>query len=195
MNVEILQGDAIELIEQCDQPLALLVSDPPYAFGGSGQEHELSAQVAVVLREAAHKLLTGHWAVIFAASSWRSTNYMIEAVRGILQPVRIATWCKPTARTKVDAAGWKWQTVNVIAFRKGAKGKPTRKTGPDFIVADPVKNGRRAELPQSVAKWAVAPFAVPDGICLDPFAGSGTLLYAAADYGMTAIGFEAQHQK
>jgi hypothetical protein len=34
-------------------PFDLIVTDPPYAFGGSGTEHAISATVATVLRESA----------------------------------------------------------------------------------------------------------------------------------------------
>lgn len=184
------QGDALDLVGAFEHPIDLLVTDPPYAFGGSGGEHALSATVAIVLREAARKLAPGSWAVVFAASSWRSTAYMVESLRGVLEPVRIGTWTKPESRTKVATAGWRWASVNVITFRKGK----TRDLGDctllDHICAEPVKNGRRAELPPSVAEWAVAPYAVPDGIFLDPFAGSGALPEAAAQLGMEAYGFE-----
>ncbi len=40
-------------------------------------------------------------------------------------------------------------------------------------------NGRRAELPASVAFWAVHPFSVHGGLFVDPFAGSGTTGCAA----------------
>lgn len=33
----------------------LVATDPPYAFGGAGDEHAISATVAVVLREAARR--------------------------------------------------------------------------------------------------------------------------------------------
>src|SRR4051812_15850840 len=73
-----IAGDALDLIQSFNpaMPLDLLVTDPPYAFGGSGDEHALSATVAVVLREAAQRLRRGSWAVIFSAASWRSTAYM-----------------------------------------------------------------------------------------------------------------------
>jgi DNA modification methylase len=60
------------------------------------------------------------------------------------------------------------------------------------VLAEPVKNGRRAQLPQSVCDWAVAPYAVPGGTFLDPFAGSGALVQAAERAGMRATGFEIQ---
>jgi site-specific DNA-methyltransferase (adenine-specific) len=169
----------------------LIVTDPPYAFGGSGDEHELSATVAIVLRESAMRLKKGRWMLVMCAASWRSTSYMVESVRGVVQPVRIATWCKPTAKTKAATVGWKWASVNVVAFRKGkADGDPYAALELDHITAPPVMNGRRAELPPEVAMWMVKPFAVPGGVLLDPFAGSGAILKAAEVCGMTAIGYE-----
>jgi hypothetical protein len=189
-GVSIIEGDALELVQGFGRPIDLLVTDPPYAFGGSGGEHALSATVAVVLREAATRLARGSWAVVFAASSWRSTAYMVEALRGVVEPVRIGTWVKPEARTKVATPGWEWASVNVIAFRKGKSRDLGECTRLDHIEAAPVRNGRRAELPQEVARWAVEPFAVPGGVFLDPFAGSGALPEAAAAAGMEAFGFE-----
>lgn len=190
MNPTIREGDALDLIQAFDKPIDLLVTDPPYAFGGSGGEHALSAAVAVVLREAARKMAPGSWAVIFAASSWRSTAYMVEAVRGVLEPVRIGTWIKPESRTKVATSGWRWASVNAIALRKGKARDTPASDLLDHICAAPIRNGRRAELPPEVADWAVAPFVVPGGVFLDPFAGSGALPAAAARAGMDAYGFE-----
>jgi hypothetical protein len=189
---EIRRGHSLDLIEGFGE-YDLLCADPPYAMGGEGAEHAVSATVATVLREAGKRLRRGGWAVVFAASSWRSTAYMVEAVRGVLEPVRFGTWVKPTARTKVRTPGWSWASVNVIAFRRPGKpgiGNPSDLL--DYIVAPPLMVGRRACLPPEVARWAVSPFAVPGGIALDPFAGSGALLNAASAAGMRAVGFEIE---
>jgi DNA modification methylase len=186
----ILKGDALDLIEQWDTPIDLLATDPPYAFSGSGAEHAISATVATVLREAAKKVRRGGWAVVFAASSWRSTAYMVESLRGVMEPVRIASWCKPDCTSKTRTPGWKWASVNVIAFRKGKSAAINPSCLPDFIVSPPKRNGRRAELPNDVAEWAVSPFCIPGGIALDPFSGSGAIVKAATLAGMKAFGFE-----
>lgn len=187
----IIKGDSLELLMAETVQPDLIVTDPPYAFGGSGDEHEISATVVRVLSEAATRLKKGRWMLVMCASSWRSTSYMIESVRGIVTPIRIATWCKPTAKTKVSTVGWKWASVNVIAFRKGkADGDMPAALDLDHITAPPVMNGRRAELPAEVAEWMVRPFAIPGGVLLDPFAGSGAILRAAEKFGMTAIGYE-----
>jgi hypothetical protein len=190
-EVVIEHGDALTLINGFPT-FDFLVTDPPYTFGAQGtDEWAISATVATVLREAAHRLRRGGWAVVFAASSWRSTAYMIEAVRGVLEPVRFGTWAKPAARSKVRTPGWAWASVNVIVMRKPG-GEVCGEPMPDldYIVEAPVKNGRRAELPPSVAWWAVSPFAQTCGLALDPFAGSGALLNAAARCRMRAVGFE-----
>ena len=186
----ILKGDALDLLAEHAGPYDLVATDPPYAFSGSGAEHQLSATVAVVLRECAQRMRRGAWMVCFAASSWRSTAYVVEATRGILEPVRIATWCKPGATSKTRTPGWAWASVNVIALRKGKSADLPPVVAPDFIVAEPIRNGRRAELPADVAMWAVRPFTLNGGAMLDPFAGSGRLVAAATYCGMRAMGFE-----
>ena len=188
--MNLLQGDALELLEQLEEAPDLIVTDPPYSFGGDGDEHALSATVAVVLRESAKRLSSGSWMVVMSAASWRSTYFMVESVRGILTPVRIATWCKPTARTKAQTAGWRWASVNVLLFRKGKSAFAASDTALDHICAATVNNGRRAQVPEEVADWMVRPFATEGGLMLDPFAGSGVLLAAAERHGMRAVGFE-----
>lgn len=184
--------DALSGVLELTEPIDLLVTDPPYAFGGEGVEHELSATVAVTLREAAGRVRRGGWAVVFTASSWRSTSYVVDAVRPILTPVRLATWVKPQARTKVRTPGWAWASVNVLALRRGRSSTGHAVDALDWIAAAPCTVGRRAELPADVAAWAVDPFAVPGGLAVDPFAGSGALLIAAAARGMRTRGFDTR---
>jgi DNA modification methylase len=186
----IIPGDALDLIAGFGEAPDLIVTDPPYAFGGSGEEHAISATVAIVLREAAQRLRRGRWMLVMCASSWRSQAYMVEAVRGIVDPVRAATWCKPAPRTKARTAGWYWTSVKVIAFRKGKAEDTAPADMLDHITAPPVINGRRAELPPEVADWMVRPYAVPGGLLLDPFAGSGAILAAGDRAGMRSVGFE-----
>ncbi|HEX8781677.1 MAG TPA: hypothetical protein VF728_10990 [Nocardioides sp.] len=193
-SVLIHRGHTLDLVDRMST-YDLLATDPPYAFGSQGtDEHAISATVVCALRESAHRLRRGGFAVVFAASSWRSTAYMIEAVRGVLQPVRFGTWAKPVARSKVRTAGWAWASVNVIVMRRPGKSTDAGRPVPelDYIVEAPVMNGRRAELPPRVAEWAVAPFATDGGIAFDPFAGTGALLTAAANAGMRAVGIEIE---
>jgi tRNA G10 N-methylase Trm11 len=190
--MELISGDSLDLILAETRRPDLIVTDPPYAFGGTGDEHAISATVAVVLREAATRLQKGRWMLVMCAASWRSTAYMVEAVRGVVDPVRIATWCKPTARTKARTTGWAWASVNVIAFKKGKALDDYSSPFVDHITCPPVINGRRAELPAEVADWMVTPYAVAGGLMIDPFAGSGAILKAAERAGMNAVGYEKE---
>lgn len=190
LTPSLVRGHALDLIESLIEAPELIATDPPYAFGGTGDEHAISATVATVLRESAHRLARGRWMLVMCAASWRSTAYMVEAVRGVVEPVRIATWCKPVARTKVKTTGWAWASVNVIAFKKGKARDLESEPRLDHITAAPVIRGRRAELPPEVAMWMVAPYAVAGGLMLDPFAGSGALMRAAESCGMRAMGYE-----
>lgn len=183
--MKILHGHATDLIGTLDREPDLIATDPPYAKGGTDDEHALTASVAVVLREAAQRLKKGRWMLVMCAASWRSTYYMVEAVRGVVTPVRIATWCKPEARTKVQTTGWQWTSVNVIAFKKGKALDLESAPMLDHITIAPVINGRRAELPSEVAHWMVTPFLVPGGLCFDPFAGKGRILD-----GMEGLGYD-----
>ncbi|KKL77757.1 hypothetical protein LCGC14_2031700 [marine sediment metagenome] len=193
MTVEICRGHCVDLLQQETRNFDLIVTDPPYAFGGTGDEHALSASVAIGLRGAASRLNRGRWMLVACASSWRSTIYMVEALRGVLEPVRIGHWGKPVARTKARTPGWAWASVNVIAFRKGKAKTDSAPLGTprlDHIICEPLKVGRRAELPPEVAEWMVAPFAVAGGMFLDPFCGSGALVRAASQAQMRAVGYE-----
>lgn len=116
---------------------------------------------------------------------------MVESVRGIVQPIRIGTWCKAGSKTKVRSGGWRFATAKVIVFKKG---NPIVRTSDvlDYIVCPTLKTGRRAQLPKEVTEWMLEPYAIPGGTFLDPFAGSGALLLAAESKGMKAQGFEIQ---
>jgi len=171
----------------------LIVTDPPYAYSGENAEHAMTATVAVVLREAARLLRPGGWMLVMSAASWRSTAYIVEALRGVLIPVRIATWCKPAARTRTRTPGWAWASVNVIALRAGkAPAAAPAIDVLDHITAPPAAGKRRAQLPSAVADWMVRPYAVAGGVLLDPFCGSGAILKAAERAGMDAIGIDIQ---
>jgi DNA modification methylase len=191
----ILRGHALDLIESLPEAPALIATDPPYAFGGSGPEHAVSATVATVLRESARRLAKGRWMLVMCAASYRSQAYMVESVRGLVEPVRIGTWTKPKSKTKVDTEGWKWASVSVIAFRKGKALELEPSNVLDHIHAAPLEGGRRAQLPPEVARWMVHPWAVPGELCFDPFTGSAALLAAAEERGMRSLGYEIQEEK
>lgn len=187
--MEMRKGDALELITLMPERPDIIVTDPPYALRGDGDEHAISATVAIVLREAAMRLNKGGWMLVMCASSWRSQAYMVESVRGIVEPIRTLTWCKPVARTRAKTSGPAFASVQVLVFKKGKSDVPAAAIL-DHITAAPVTNGRRAELPPEVADWMVQAYGQQGQLLLDPFAGSGAILAAADRFGLRSVGFE-----
>jgi DNA modification methylase len=187
--MELRKGDALDLISALAETPDIIVTDPPYALRGDGDEHAISATVAIVLREAATRLRKGGWMLVMCASSWRSQAYMVESVRGILEPIRTLTWCKPVARTRAKTSGPAFASVQVLVFKKG-KSDTDATDLLDHITAPVVTNGRRAELPPEVADWMVRAYGRPGQLLLDPFAGSGAILAAAERAGLRSVGFE-----
>ncbi|CAN5419958.1 site-specific DNA-methyltransferase [soil metagenome] len=53
-----------------------------------------------------------------------------------------------------------------------------------------LSHGSEAPMPQELAERFIAWYCPPGGLCLDPFAGSGTTLAAAASMGRRGLGFE-----
>jgi hypothetical protein len=198
---EIIKGDAFSVVKAWNgtRKFDLLCTEPPFSPGGQGiSEHELTAEVSLILYEAAKLVREGGWAVIMSASSDRSFSHIRNAVGKVLVPVRIATWCRLGATTKVNnQRGWNYDTYLVLTFRhpkgrKGRKEKPEPSRLPGYIVAPPLKGGRRAQLPDEVCDWLVKPFAVPGGTLLDLFCGNGGILKAGERRGMDCVGIDLE---
>lgn len=196
--MRVIQGhavDAVRHLRDANERFDLLATDPPYAFGGDGKEHELTAVVGIALREAAQLVRTGGWVLVMCAASHRSEQYMRDALRGIAQPVRRGTWVKPQSRTKVKTAGWQWASVSVLAFRRGKSSLSSPAEVLDWIEHPPQAKARRAAIPTAVADWMVAPFVTDGGAMLDCFSGSGALPLAAERAGMVATGIDIEPQQ
>lgn len=169
-------GNAADLVGSL-APFDLVVTDPPYAMGGVDGEWRLTAEVAIALRDAAKVIKKREGAmVVLAASSGRSVEFMSSAVGLPLK--RILTWHRPDARTAARS-GWRFDTVLALVFGK----VPPEGGSSSFIsAASPKPSGHKAEIPDEVADWLLAPFRDSD-VVLDPFCGSGALLAGAQRQG------------
>jgi DNA modification methylase len=197
--IEIINADALETLVGWNgaRRFDLVVTDPPFSSGNQGiPENELTANVILALHEAAKLVKPGGWMLVMSASSDRSLSFVRGAVSKVLVPVRIAPWCRVGAKSIAKDAGWNFDTYLVSAFRrkKGRKDKKEQKTEsrriPGYIVAAPLKHGRRFALPSEVADWMIGPFAMPGGTLLDPFAGSFEIVRAAERAGMHGVGID-----
>lgn len=181
-------GNAAELVATLP-PFDLVVTDPPYAMGGVDGEWRLTAEVAIALRDAAKVIKRRDGAmVVLAASSGRSVEFMSSAVGLPLK--RILTWHRPDARTAARS-GWRFDTVLALVFGK----VPPEGGQSSFIsAASPRHSGHKAEIPNEVADWLIAPWVGMSRTVLDPFCGSGSLLAAARRVGHEVMGIEIEER-
>jgi site-specific DNA-methyltransferase (adenine-specific) len=181
-------------------PVALTLTDPPY---NSGQPYEgyddridpaaYQAWLAGIFRDC------GRLAAELVY--FPGTRNLLD-VRAFLpegfRPVRTLGWHRR------EFAGDKWLGgpamcwEPVIWASRAAVPAFNRIYGPagrDFLVipsirTDPYAKRHPCPKPLAVTRWLVGLFCPPGGTLLDPFAGSGAILRAAADLGRAAIGIE-----
>ena len=188
-GVTIYHGDAREILEAGEIACDVVVTDPPYSTGRSEAEFCASENVAVILALAS-KLAPSM--AVFSTSSGRGFEFVRSSIRA-LPHCRTLTWAR--SYTNSPAAGpWRWDTVLIHVFGKGAFGRPERSSliqtnGTQALAKE---TGHRAPVPTSVMRHVYEPFA--PGVLLDPFSGSGSSLLAAVACGGRAIGIEIEER-
>lgn len=191
-------GDALDLIEQVPpDSVDVLFADPPYSFGGRGDENAVSAAVPRILAEAGKRVKRTGIAIVLCASSWRSVEFTRVSLRNVLQPVRLLTWVKTETRSGKLLGPWGWETTQALVFVH-PRGKVVRPiVATSYCLEPPMphrERGHPAQLPEGVLRWLISPINEPGGNFLDPFAGSGSAVALACALGMRAVGFELREE-
>jgi hypothetical protein len=195
-KIQIWHGDCRDVIPDLD-PVDVVITDPPYAIGGSRAEWKVTASVGTGIHLAARKIKKGGAALVFTTTSGRGIEFTMGAVGSALPFNRLLVWHKTFVRSRV-AGPWRWDAVAILAFGRASFGRPEHSSV--FTSTGPASNGHLgstghpAELPEGISEWLYAPFGAGDAVMLDPFMGSGRLLDAAVRRGQKCIGIEIEER-
>lgn len=197
-HVTLYHGDALTILPEIDYA-GCLILDPPYhmspnTFRGidDGAASSIATPIRLLtetFRHAYRVLPDGGAAFIFC--DWRrgpDVTYLAT-----LAGLRIST-CVAWTRNRTGTGGMfrgAWDPIYVAS-----KGSPTiRDKGaiPNVVNADhPTDKEHPYEKPAKV--WHHLLSRIPETVVLDPFAGSGTSAFAAAQHGHRWVGIEADER-
>ena len=199
------EGSLERLIE--DQPVDLVLTDPPYAIYGSstGIGSEISDDrlvrpfFASTLRLAASALkLFGH---TYVCCDWRSWPSWWEAARNSgLTPKNLIVWDKgggglgASYLNAYELVGFFARLPPQTVMRSSEQRGQRPVYAPNIWRGPRVPSGRlhNAEKPVPLFAWLIGNSTDPEERILDPFLGSGTTIIAAEQTGRVGLGIEIE---
>lgn len=187
-GVTIYHGDAREILPHLGS-FPVVFADPPYAFGQQRPEWRMTSGVAIALNMAAQRVKPKGTLFGMTAASGRGIDYMRGAIEPTLSFNRLLIWHKEFVNSPV-AGPWRWDIVPILVFGRGSFGRPAasscfRSNGQNPDTSHP------AGLPLGLGRWLLASF---EGSVLDPFMGSGSVVVAAREQGMKAVGIDREER-
>jgi site-specific DNA-methyltransferase (adenine-specific) len=219
-GVTLYQGDALAVLASLpDASVDAIVTDPPYSSGGAYRGDRMSdpTQKYVPTKEVVnfHPGFTGDNRDQRSFGYWCAL--WLGECRRVAKPgaplVVFTDWRQlPTVSDVVQAGGWVWRGIAVWDKTPGIRPSRGRfRQQAEFLVWGsngpmPVERGvsdldgvfcfapfqgklHIAGKPEPLMR-SILDICETGGVVLDPFAGSGTTLKAAADTGRRAIGIE-----
>jgi len=203
--VTLYHGDAREVLAGLpDASVKAVLTDPPYTERthakarkntADGIGHGITtfgsitdADLESILAECGR--VSQGWVV--ATLDYRhAVKFDSEPPRG-LKCQRVGVWVKtnPTPQITGDRPAQGWEAIAYLHRDKGrSKWNGGGKHG-NYVTPIAAPEGHPTAKPLSILRDWVTLFSDPGDTILDPFAGSGTTLRAAADNGRKAIGVE-----
>lgn len=204
--VTLYHGTAENLLDQVG-PVDVTVTDPPYNVGKAYGDHDDRQEHGDY--EAWLGGLLGRCADL-APEVLFFPGVRNLPTTALLMEVADLRWHKTLGWHKREYAGDKWNGGPAMCWEPVVWGtrseKPTFNTifgwrGRDFCIidathGDPFKGADRHPCPKPpmVMQWLVGLFCPEGGTVLDPFAGTGTTLWAARALGVRAVGIEREER-
>ncbi len=216
-SVTLYLGDCIEVMDDLDDvSVDVVLTDPPYSSGGR-RENARSIRKSMtravedddwirsdamsttgfvyLLRQCGlqwRRVLKpgGH---VLSFIDWRMTDHLGAALESAdLRRHPTLVWDKQ--RLGMGAI-FRNQHEFIVHMSAGNPTPPQRRDVPNVIGVPPVRDGDHpTEKPERLLRTLLSVVTPPHGIVLDPFAGSGATLTAAASLGHKAIGIEADER-
>lgn len=217
-GIVIYHGDALDVLPGLSGVDAVC-TDPPYSSGGAFRGDRMATTLSKYIRSDSSQQETGigfsgdnrdqrafaAWCALWLNAARHAS------VEGATLACFIDWRQLPTMTDAVQAGGWVWRGIGVWSKKYG-RGRPGgfsaacefmcwgtngqlvgREMYPAGIVevSPPPVSGREhiTQKPDAVMAWALSNVAA-DALVLDPFAGCGSTLVAAARQGRRAIGIE-----
>jgi DNA modification methylase len=178
----IVEGDCLRILaEWPGDCVDAVITDPPWNLGKDYGPHDDArpeddhvAWLADVLRECAR---VARGAVVFLPGRHLARRIPDLIARAELTEAGRFTWSKPALEPIVWTAA-------------PCPGGPRLLTAPEPPAGDPGRGGHPCPKPVALMRFLVEAATGPGDVVLDPFAGSGTTLIAAAECGRAAVGIE-----
>ena len=208
-HVTLYHGDCAEIMAGMqDQSVKAVLTDPPYAERTHAKARAKYAEgMRVGISEFAHLTDEDLWRLlsecgrvsqgwVVATLDYRHAFKAGETPPHGLKTQRIGVWVKtdppPYIRGDRPAQGWE-----AIAYMHRKKGRSVWNGGGkhgNYVTGISRGKGHPTSKPESMIGDWVDRFTDRGDTILDPFAGSGTTLRAAADRGRKAIGVELEER-
>lgn len=213
----VIEGDALLMLDALqDASVDLILTDPPYS-SGARRDAEKSARGSMLRGKtwqdgwlASDELSSNGFSTLLRAVA--VVSYRVVKPGGFL-----AVWTDwrqlPSVMGLTESAGWR--LMNIVVWDKGSFGMgsvfrnqhefivvaskgtavPNRRDVANVIQADrPVNEWHPTPKPIGLMAQVIDVLSRPDGLVVDPFAGSGSTGIAAAQVGRRFLGFEISPQ-
>lgn len=190
---EILLGDCLSVLPELpSRSVNFILTDPPYIVryksrdGRSILNDDNDAWLLPAFREAYRVLEPHSYCVSFYG--WPHTDTFMRAFRKA--GFRIIGHLVFPKRYTSSTSFLKYQHECAFLLSKGYPQKPKTAIGDVIPWSFSGNKLHPTQKPLSVLKPLVQTFSTPDGLILDPFAGSGSTLVAASRLGRRYLGIE-----
>ena len=195
-HVAIAHGDCLELLPRLEGRADVLVTDPPYGIGWkrgvnharkSGAHSGIANDQDTSVRDAALEVWGDRPGVVFG-------SFYAPFPAHIRQ---VLVWKKPgDAGVVGSTTGYRRDAEPVFLTGtwplRSVERSSVLPAGAGGIAATAAATGHPHTKPLALMRSLIE--AAPDGVVLDPFAGSGSTLVAAKELGRKAIGIELEEK-